>query len=185
MWSRVTEGRRGVGRGATAVLCVVLGFVCGRWAAPVGVETRAETERWRERHVETSREAEVRETAEAQRRVLYRERVTFPDGAVHERELDRTEREAHSSALVHVERVHERDTEAMRHVEVARRDDGARAEWRAGVLAGWSVPSSVRPGVGLMLERKLLGPLSVGAWVLAAVEAHEPLSGGVLVAVEF
>lgn len=155
-------------RAAVALGLLVLTGLCGYW---IGLqrpaEVRTET-RWRTRVQFRLLKVRVVERQESKRSVVYRDRLVKPDGTVHEREVeahasDTQIREASRSEAAGVE-----VREVEKRVEVTR----PAPQWRASVLAGVD-PFSVRLAplgaelyVGAAVERRILGPLFVGAWAL-------------------
>lgn len=156
------------GRAWWALLLVLLGFVLGLLANPPReVETRervqlvevlAERAEW-----VTAREVE---RTEDRVRVVYREKVTTPDGTVTERE--------HEIEGEHVEN-REQTNDAGRSETIATKTEHREASkviaapapaWRVSALAGVDLGLAEPPVLvyGGQVERRLVGPLSVGAW---------------------
>lgn len=160
--------------GLAALVCsFVLGYLAAPKAAARVEERVVEVEKVVEKRVE------VKVAAEAKRVVVYRERVVQPDGTRVEREIER----ADTVTKVEVKMNTETKRDTKRDVE---RVEVARPDWRVGVLAGVDarqvslVPLSPGPLVfGGIVERRLVGPVSVGAWGLSSA------TFGVSVSVEF
>lgn len=157
-----------------------LGAVVGRSTAPEPTVEVQEVERvvYRDRVVTEV----VREAARVEQRIVYRDRVTTSDGTVRESEVERTD-----TAAVQVEQVAQVAERAVtqdveRRVEVST----AQPDWRAGVLVG--VPLRLSPGpvlVGGHIQRRLWGPLSVGAWTLVPTGPGAPAAAGVSLSLEW
>lgn len=143
--------------GAAAVAGAALAFAVGRWTDPVQVE---------ERTVEVVRHAVVTvtrvrtETVKAvQVRVVERE-VRTPDGTV---TVDRTtdsrtdERVTTDSGTTVAEK-----TDARREATVTPR----LPDWRVSGMVGTGWP--LAPIYGAHVERRILGPVTVGGWGLSS-----------------
>lgn len=125
--------------------------------------------------------------AEAKTQIVYRERTTKPDGTVVERTSERTDTHAvtHTDTLATSD--HSSTTDRTRTVTTPLPD------WRVGLLAGAGVQflptPSVALEVGLHVERRLIGPLSAGLWVLVqpplAPTVPLRVAGGVSLSLEF
>jgi hypothetical protein len=149
-----------------AVLLFGGGMYAGSRVAPTRVQTR-DVERvvYRDRTVSVAVAAKTETRAETRHTV--RTRVTRPDGTREERTettrgVDVERREATASAqTVERERLVYRDRE----VKVER----ARPDWRAGALVGVDPFHPLSGFVyGATVERRVLGPVWLGAWGLSS-----------------
>lgn len=136
---------------------------------------------YQDRVVEKRVEVKVRDEATAQ--VVERWRVVHVDGKVEEGERARTDTRATERAEASAETVTERVVylEKLVHQVVERH----RPDWRVGVLAAVR-PGELRPSLGVLVERQVLGPFSLGAFALAA--PADPLGSaqlGAAITVEF
>lgn len=130
------------------------GFAIGRLNALEEVEEHALV-------LTVTREKTVERWHRAKDRIVYVEKTTSPDGTVLEK---RSERETERAELARdVERRDERRDETARVTT-------SRPDWRVGVLAGatWKEPA-LKLGdtplvLGVQVERRLIGPFSLGVW---------------------
>lgn len=166
--------------GVAVLVAASLAFLAGRGFAPEPRVELREVERVRVQVVESVRivEVKVRDESTRARRVVERTRVEHPDGTKIEHEVERAEvattsSEASSSST---DRQAAAQLEASR--ETAIKVDPARPQWRAGALVGLEL-LELRLVVGGLVERRILGPVSVGAWGLSSGSA------GLAVTVEF
>jgi hypothetical protein len=152
---------------AAVLVAVPLAFLTGRFVAPTRVQTR-DVERvvYRDRTVSVAVAAKTETRAETRHTV--RTRVTRPDGTREERtettrgvDVERTEKTA-SAQTVERERLVYRD----RSVTVER----SRPDWRVGALVGVDPFHQLSGSLlyGGHVERRVLGPVWLGAWGLSS-----------------
>ncbi len=141
---------------AGVVLALLAGaFSAGRFSAPLKVETRdVEKIVFRERVVTV--------TVAAKTKIVYREKVTTPDGTVTERESERTETKKDTKRDDASEGA--KDTERVSITTL-------RPSWRVGVLVGASYQQPLLPIAGPLVlgatfDYRLVGGLWVGVWTL-------------------
>lgn len=160
-------------------LLLVAAFLGGRLAAPTRVETReVEVERVVEVVRTVQAAAEVRYVDRVQRVVVTRE--VRPDGSSSERtETDTREQGASAQAS---QTATQASREALREVTKERVVE-VRPSLRVSALAGVDLGSvwagTPRAELGAVVEYRLVGPLSVGAWGLSSRR------GGVSLSLEF
>ena len=144
-----------------ALLLIAAAFIAGRSSAPVGPA-------FMDDHT-SSKQAEVQKIVvkvverKTERKVVYRDRTTKPDGTVieHEKEETDTKTDTDTNATGTREVV----KEVVREVKI----QNPRPDWRVSLLAGVQPtlnPLGVTPAFGLMVERRVLGPFSVNVWGL-------------------
>lgn len=153
---------------AVGVLALAASFGAGRYSAPEHVREKVVTV---ERQVRAETKAETHQAATSQataatERVVWRTRtIVRPDGT---RETTREGERGASSTTdtrtavndTKVEtRIEYRDRVELREKTV----DRARPDWRAGALVGVR-GLSLRPQFGALVERRILGPVSVGVY---------------------
>jgi hypothetical protein len=129
------------------------GFAAGRLNALEQVEEHALV-------LTVTREKTVERWRKAKDRIVYVERTTSPDGTTVEK---RSERETERAELAR-DTEHRTDTRAETSKVTTSRPD-----WRVGVLAGaaWTPPALTIAGplvLGVQVERRIIGPVSLGAW---------------------
>jgi len=159
---------------ALAILALLLvAFAAGRFTAPRPEEHLALVEREESSTTEeVADQLEERVEVEHQEervRIVYRDRWRTPDGAERETELEldtETARAILDETRVET-RVEERAVEVVREVEVFREIRTPLPDWRVGGLVGLELDAGA-PVYGLQLERRLLGPIHVGAWGLSS-----------------
>lgn len=161
-------------RPLAGALALALAFAAGRFAAPEHVRTEFVDD---STHVTTN--------AEAVTRVVYRDRVTVrdrtvvthPDGTTEHRDVERTEE--HDGQTDKTEHATADATEHVR-TETKTIDRPAPA-WFVGANLG--VPLNLDPvGVGapfvvVHVDRRILGPVSAGAWASLDLKGHNPAVG--------
>lgn len=128
-------------------------FAAGRFTAPAGATPAA--------IVNTATVA----TAEVKRVVVYRERVTRPDGTVTVRTSRRADTRADTAVVTRAE------TRPVRP-----------PDWRVGALVGGSLTAPMLPlsgplAVGVIVERRIIGPVSLGVWGLSSGQAGVAITG--------
>jgi hypothetical protein len=156
-----------------AVIALVGAFAAGRASSPESEVREVERVVYKDKVVEVVKTVTVREQAQA--RVIYRDRVTKPDGTRVEREVERTETKATEHAQAEAARASTAEGQRVAERTVTPRQP----QWRAGVLVGAQLrldPLGVSPAVGAHVERRLLGPLWLGAWGLHTGSAGLSLS---------
>lgn len=140
-------------------------FAAGRFSAPLQVEERERVE-YRDRVVERVVQAK------AQTKTVYVDRVITRDGEVRERIVER------------------RDTKTDTKTDTARENAGssdrsatttARPDWRVGVLVGASAREPLLPiagplVIGVEVDRRIVGGLSVGVWASTSGAAGAALA---------
>lgn len=164
-----------------AAVALAAGFLLGRSSAPARVEVR-EVERVRvqlqERTATASAAASASDTRAA--RDVERVRVVKSDGTRIERTRVRARVEQHQA---HAEQ-HQAHAEVQLQQESARErvsvTTSQRPSWRAGALVGLQLRElRLPPGpllYGAHVERRVLGPLWLGAWGLSSGAAGLSLS---------
>lgn len=156
---------------AACAVCLGVGIVAGRATAPEPDIAVSEAVTL----VQQVWSSKTYQRDERRARVVYRERITKPDGTKVEREAERedarvTERSASTSG-------------SAKHVE-QRRDVAVtayRPQWRVSVLAGGTLRDPLLPIAGPLVpglgaERRIAGPVWLGAWALSAGAAGLSLS---------
>lgn len=178
MWRKRLLMALAVAGGVAAAF--VVGELHGRRSAPAQVETRDRVvyqDRVIEKRVEVAAKVETAQT----RRHMVRTRVTRPDGTREERtelhvgaDTTKAEQTTHVDAREETRHV-TRDTEVV--VEHVRND------WTVSTLVGADASlvlrGELRPIFGGLVQRRVLGPVSVGAWGLSSG------AGGVSLSLEF
>jgi hypothetical protein len=148
-------------RALALVALVAAAFSAGRFSAPLEVDERVETKVvYRDRIVEKRVEAAAR----VETRVVYRDRIVKPDGTKIEREIEK------SDAAQHVEKKSERNEERLeaRTIEVIKRVE-VRPNWRVAASVGGTLREPLVPlagplVVGIEIDRRISGGLSLGVW---------------------
>lgn len=154
-------------RRALVLGAVIAAFVVGRLTAPPDVrEVERERVAYKDRIVEKVVHAKVQG---AERRVVvYRDRVVQPDGTRVEREVERSEEAVRTVSTVRT------DTRREATEREATEREAARAlplpSWRVGALVGGQLRFEsaplLMPSYGAIVERRIAGPISTGAWML-------------------
>lgn len=167
-------------------MALVLAFVTGRYTArPVEVleEERVTEEITASSTAESTSSTEARqELATVEERVVGRREIVYRDGPV----ASVTEEvEASSSAAQAITEARQEEAkleivEVFVDREVERRVDvkAPRPDWRVGGLVGIDL-GGLSPTYGAQLERRIIGPVYVGAWGLSSGQ------GGISVGVEW
>lgn len=172
----------------SAVL-VAVGFGCfalGRWAAPDRVvEDVKEKTATVDRSTEKASTASSKQVDSLSRLVVEKTKLTSPDGTVLEKEVTRTE--AATSTKEAEVKVVEKVVEKIVHVErvVHREVTRDRPDWRLGVLATARPLQPWAPEFGVLVERRILGPISLGAVLIAPPSDMRRFSAGLALVVEF
>lgn len=150
---------------AALVLLLIAGAFVGGYATHRPADRIVERVEYRDRVVE--RKVEAKAADKVRTVVVYRDRVTKPDGT----KVEHTETREASDARSVTEHVDDKaeTREATRVVEAPR------PAWRVGMLAGADArnarllpPDPGPPVLGGFVERRVVGPLSVGVWGLNA-----------------
>jgi hypothetical protein len=168
------RARQWVAGGIALVVLLALSFSAGRFTAPVKTDVR-EVEKvvWRDRVVEKV----VTKRAKAEERVVYVDRVVSPTGEVREKRTTHTLTDARE--LVDLGKTSESTGTST---SSSSSTTTARPDWRVGVLVGASLKEPLVPiagplVLGASVERRILGPFSVGAWVNTVGAAGASVSG--------
>lgn len=151
--------------GITALVVLLgLSFSAGRFTAPVKTDVR-EVEKvvWKDRVVEKV----VTKRAKAVDRVVYVDRVVLPSGEVREKTSTRTLTDARE--LVDSGKT----SESAGKAESSSSSTTVRPDWRVGALAGASLREPLVPiagplVIGAHVERRIIGPFTVGVWGLTS-----------------
>ncbi len=166
--------RQWVAGGIALVVIIAASFSAGRFTAPARVDVReVEEVVWKDRVVEKV----VTRKAKAEERVVYVDRVVSPTGEVREKRTTRTLTDARE--LVDSGKTSE---SAGSTEKSASSTSTLRPDWRVGVLVGASLREPLVPiagplVLGASVERRILGPFSVGAWVNTVGAAGASVSG--------
>ena len=149
-------------RALALVALALAAFSAGRFSAPLEVEERTDVRVvYKDRVVEKRTEAAAR----VETRIVYREKVTTPDGTKTEREIEKTG--AVETVKKEAERIEERQGEKT--IEIVKRVE-VRPNWRVAVTAGATLREPLLPlagplVLGLEVDRRIVGGLSLGVWV--------------------
>ena len=114
---------------------------------------------------ETTSEERTEERQEERIRIVYRDRWRTPEGVERETELEldvETARELLEEARGET-RVETREVEVEVSRDLIHEIRTPLPDWRVGVMIGVDL-SSPGPAYGLQVERRILGPIHVGAW---------------------
>jgi hypothetical protein len=173
-------------RGLLGLLVLVLVFALGAWTGTRLVKPPPPEVHEVVKTVTAAAEVKAEEKHEAEVKTrtvtVFRDRMVLPDGTVQEH----TERHSDSGSVAHVDeraesvRVETREVQVEKRVEVP----APLPKWRVGALVGVDLThppllSDGRVGVGAIVERRLVGPISVGAY------GTHTGSAGLLLTVEF
>jgi hypothetical protein len=164
--------------GLTILLLVGAGYSLGRYAAPARVVEKVRTVEVEK--VVTKEVVKVERVEAKARTVFVHEHKTIkPDGTT---VVDRTEREhentkTETAAAVVTEKTEARESTKLKDVEVRSRSP---PDWHlsflAGLRAGSVLQGQLSPVYGAHVQRRLIGPFSVGAWGLSTGAAGVSLS---------
>ena len=148
-----------------ALIAVVAGgggFAAGKFTGAASVEERIQV-------VTVTHEVKVQ--SRARDVVRYIERTTLPDGTKTEKVSERIATKAETTTA----------TDASSSATTVRKTERA-PDWRVGVLVGatWKEPALVISGplvLGVQVERRMLGPFSLGVWGTTQGAAGASISG--------
>lgn len=160
---------------ATGVVLLAIFFGAGRYSAPTKVETKTVTQTvYQDRVVEKRVEVQ----AEAKERIVYRDRtvVSHPDGTVEHRDIVRTDDSDKTKDTDAVTQLAEHTTEVTKAAEKI--VERVAPSWQVNALGGMTW-GSWKPVYGAQVQRRILGPLWIGAWGLSSGE------GGISAGVQF
>lgn len=180
VWEGVEGAKHSTVAGAIALLALGGGFLWGRYTAPT--RTVEKTQVVEKRIEDTESKVKVRELLaqlETMKRHTRREETVLPDGTrtiVTDTHVDRT-RDTRSDVATQTEE--KRHTEAVRTVEVIREVERARPDWRAGAVLLFDGA----PLYGAQVQRRILGPVSLGA--LGATDTRGRWLAGASLSVEW
>lgn len=154
------------------VVTALINFSLGRLTAPPKVEVREVVKvEWKDRVVEKV----VTRKAKAVDRVVYVDRVVSPEGEVREKRVTTTKADTREVADLG------RTTESTGKAEAVISNSTPKPDWRVGVLVGASLREPLVPIAGPLVlganvERRILGPVSLGAWATTGGAAGASLS---------
>lgn len=156
-----------VALGILGALVLLAGaFSAGRFSAPLQVETR-DVERvvYKDKIVEVVKTVEVKGKTET--KIVYRDRVITRDGTVTEREVEKTVAKEDTKTTNDGEKVATREGDRTATHE---KTTTLRPDWRVGLLLGASLSKPLVPiygpvVLGVSVERRILGGLSLGVWI--------------------
>jgi hypothetical protein len=154
-----------------AVGACVGGYALGRYVAPNKVVTHEVTRVETVTKVDTQAQERVKElTAQLDtlQRHTHTEKTVKPDGTkttVTDTTVDRSV-DTHKDTTADAEQKQTSQTSTVREVTKTVEVSRARPDWRVGALVGFDINSKAF-SYGATVERRILGPLSVGAWGLS------------------
>lgn len=144
-----------------ALLLIAAAFIAGRASAPTGPAFMDDST--------TTKTAEVQKIVvkivehKTEKKIVYRDKTTKPDGTVIEHEEERTDTKTDTNT--DATGTKEVIKEVVREVKV----EAHRPDWRVSLMAGVQPtldPLGIKPAFGVMVERRVLGPFSVNVWGL-------------------
>lgn len=138
-------------------VALALAYAAGRYQAPTKVEYQEKIVK-----VETVKVVEVKVRGEETTKVVYRTRTKAPDGTVTETETERTDTKTKETTSGATDTTRKVDTDTRKTQTTTRPD------YRIAALVGAPLRLDVAPSLvyGFHAERRLLGPVSAGVWVL-------------------
>lgn len=157
---------------AGVALALVGAFSAGRFSAPLKVQT-IETVKtvFQDRVVEKIKTVEVQ--AKAETKIVYRDRVVTKDGTVTEHTVEKTDTKSEDVKKGSDDELatHTGSTETLKQTTTTLRPD-----WRVGILVGGQLGKPFLPiagplTVGLQVDRRIIGGLSVGVWAFSGGSA--------------
>lgn len=162
----------------TCVAAVLLAFAGGRYSNPAKV-TEVERVVYKDRIVEKI--VEKRVEVEAKTKVVYRTKVITQEGETRIVEVEKEDTHKDTNVAIDTNK----DTTKEGTAEKTKVTEYAKPQWKIGALVGYDF--SPVPGLdiahgltlGVTVERRLIGPVWIGAWAL-----HTGAVGGSL-SVEF
>lgn len=166
---------------------LLVGYGWGRYATPAKVVTKTEvqvvqTEHVVEKVVTEIKVVKVDNTQKSSHHAVYD--VSHPDGTKehHETTDENVSQVIQTQADKLIDVVHEKETIKYVDKEVVKTVEAKKPDWRLGALAGFSIPETfgsqkegyrLLPSLGAVqlgvdLDRRILGPISVGVWGLSS-----------------
>lgn len=165
-----------------AALALIVAFAAGRFTAAKPDVKTVEHVVAQKVEVKAEQKVEQKDTHTAQTVIVYRDRVVHTDGTVENKSQTVTT----TGTDTHVTE-HDATTDTTHAATTSDRNQTVssyRPEWHVGVLAGFE-PLHMSPqlagpfALGAQVERRVLGPIWLGAWGMSSGMA------GVSVSVEF
>jgi hypothetical protein len=161
---------------------VVASFFAGRYSVPPFIQYRDREVSVAAQVIEVKREAQAVATADThQRRALERIRVVYPDGTRVEHLREGSSLNLQSASQSGVSEATTRARVEYRDREVTKTVERSAPSWRVTAVAGVELRSILAPHIvyGGEISRRILGPVSVGAFGLSSGV------GGIALSVEF
>lgn len=162
----MTPWKRNAAIALGALISIAGAFSAGRFSAPLEVQTK-EVEKlvYQDRVVEKVVTVEVK--ARAETKIVYRDRIVTKEGTVTEHIVERTDTKEDTKANSTAEST---STVAVETSVIKERTEILRPQWRVGVLAGASLSKPFVPVagplvLGLQVDLRIVGGLSLGVWV--------------------
>jgi hypothetical protein len=158
-------------------VALVAGIAGGYWLSPTKVETRTEVKtEWKIKEVEKRVEVAGKEVERV--KIVYRTIERKPDGSEHVTELEDSSSHTLSVSALHLDRT--TDATGKQASVTLTRPVGP--DWRVAVLAGASLKEPLLPiagplVLGLEVDRRIIGPFWLGAWVSTSGAAGLAVSG--------
>lgn len=144
-----------------ALALLAAAFSAGRFTAPLKVETK-EVEKvvYQDRIIEKV----VTVKAKAETKVVYRDRVITKDGTVTEHEVEHTATKEDTKEKTETVATRDAKTETVKESKSTLRPD-----WRVSAQVGASLNAPLVPiagplVVGVQVERRIIGGVSLGIW---------------------
>jgi uncharacterized protein HemX len=174
-----TDARRLLWVWAAVLGIGAAGYAFGRFSAPDRVEVR-EVVKVVEKEDTRAREQVIALTQQLEtlKRHTRREETTLPDGTRHVVEETKTERTADTRTVTDATKESHTVKESTRETVKESLTVRSRPDWRVSGLVGVDLPT-LTPTYGAQVDRRILGPLSLGLWGNSARQV------GIAISMEF